>query len=85
MHSVLLDGADLTRQPFDLTELDWNTEIWVAYQDTDEDVARMAETLWEDNGLDVSETFAVDLLPLLGESFTFIFHRVTVVLIACTW
>jgi len=68
-----------------LTELDWSTEIWVAYQDTDEDVARMAETLWEDNGLDVSETFAVDLLPLLGESFTFIRRRAKIVLIAGTW
>ena len=75
----------MTRQPFDLTELDWSTEIWVAYQDTDEDVARMAETLWEDNGLDVSETFAVDLLPLLGMPFTFICHRVTVLLTAGIW
>ncbi|KAH7091864.1 translational activator GCN1 [Auriculariales sp. MPI-PUGE-AT-0066] len=59
-HSCLL-----ALQPFDLTELDWCKEIWIACQDEDEGVARLAEQLWEDNGLDVSETFAVDLLPLL--------------------
>ncbi|KZV97501.1 ARM repeat-containing protein [Exidia glandulosa HHB12029] len=61
-----------TLQPFDLTELDWSTEVWIACQDTDEEVARLAENLWDENGLDVAETFAVDLLPLLEHDNVFV-------------
>lgn len=71
--SCLLEQATSVRhsclqalQPFDITELDWSTEVWIACQDTDEEVARLADNLWEENGLDVAETFAVNLLPMLG-------------------
>lgn len=53
-------------QPFDLTDMDWSAELWVACHDDDEQNARLAHHLWEDNGLDVSETFLDDLLPFLG-------------------
>jgi hypothetical protein len=55
-------------QPFDLTELDWSPELWIAYHDQDdEQSANLAQRLWEENGLDVSETYLVDLVPYLGK------------------
>ncbi len=55
-------------QPFDLTDFDWSPELWIAYHDEDEQNARLATHIWEDNGLDVPETFLQDLLPYLGRS-----------------
>ncbi|KAI0628364.1 ARM repeat-containing protein [Trametes polyzona] len=52
-------------QPFDLTELDWSPELWIACHDEDEQNARLADRIWEDNGLDVPEAFLKDLLPYL--------------------
>ncbi|KAH9856756.1 ARM repeat-containing protein [Lenzites betulinus] len=52
-------------QPFDLTELDWSPELWIASHDEDENNARLADHVWEDNGLDVPESFLNDLLPYL--------------------
>ncbi|KAI0710312.1 ARM repeat-containing protein [Cerioporus squamosus] len=52
-------------QPFDLTDFDWSPELWIAYHDEDEQNARLANHIWEDNGLDVPETFFQDLLPYL--------------------
>jgi hypothetical protein len=46
--------------------MDWSAELWVACHDDDEQNARLAHHLWEDNGLDVSETFLDDILPFLG-------------------
>ncbi|KAI0657693.1 ARM repeat-containing protein [Cubamyces menziesii] len=50
-------------QPFDLTELDWSPELWIACHDEDEQNARLANHIWDDNGLDVPESFLSDLLP----------------------
>jgi hypothetical protein len=50
--------------------MDWSAELWVACHDEDEQNARLAHHLWEDNGLDVPETFLDDLLPFLGSRFT---------------
>ena len=58
--------AHFSRQPFDLTELDWSPEIWVAVHDDDEQNARLALRVWEDNGLDVPEHFLQKLMDLLG-------------------
>ncbi|KAI0764358.1 ARM repeat-containing protein [Trametes elegans] len=52
-------------QPFDLTDYDWSPEVWIACHDEDEQNARLAYQLWEDNGLDVPQTFINDLLPFL--------------------
>ncbi|KAJ1305968.1 hypothetical protein OPQ81_010683 [Rhizoctonia solani] len=52
-------------QPFDLTELDWSPEIWIACHDEDEQNARLARHLWDDNGLDVSSGYISELLPFL--------------------
>lgn len=54
-------------QPFDLTDLDWSLELLIACHDEDEQNARLARHLWEDNGLDVPEGFLDPLLQYLGE------------------
>ncbi|KZV88681.1 hypothetical protein EXIGLDRAFT_772473 [Exidia glandulosa HHB12029] len=40
-------------------------------QDTGEEVARLADNLWDENGLDIAETFSVDLFSLLGHDNMF--------------
>ncbi|KAF7965509.1 hypothetical protein HWV62_43100 [Athelia sp. TMB] len=57
-----------TIQPFDLTDLDWSTELWIASHDDDEQNARLAQHVWEDNGLDVSDTYLDHLLPFLDHA-----------------
>ncbi|KAK1228592.1 translational activator of GCN4 [Marasmius sp. AFHP31] len=52
-------------QPFDLTELDWSPELWIACHDDDEQNARLARHVWDDNGLDVPQNFLERLLPFL--------------------
>ncbi|KAI5995298.1 armadillo-type protein [Pisolithus orientalis] len=53
-------------QPLDLTDFDWSPELWIACHDEDEQNARLANHVWEDNGLDVPEDFLGQLLPFLG-------------------
>jgi hypothetical protein len=53
-------------QPFDLTDLDWSPELLIACHDEDEQNARLARHLWEDNGLDIPETFLDHFLEYLG-------------------
>ncbi|CAG8561777.1 6442_t:CDS:10 [Ambispora gerdemannii] len=55
----------------DLTDLDFSRELWIACFDEDENNAKFAIALWEDNGMDVEPNYAVELLPLLihNESF----------------
>ncbi|KAF8553713.1 ARM repeat-containing protein [Imleria badia] len=59
-------------QPFDLTELDWSPEIWVACHDEDEQNARLASHVWEDNGLDVAEGFLGDMLAFLDHDNVYV-------------
>jgi hypothetical protein len=56
-------------QPFDLTDLDWSPALWIACHDDDEQNARLARRSWEDNGLDVPESFLPELLRFLGAKF----------------
>jgi hypothetical protein len=49
-----------------LTDLDWSPEIWIACHDDDEQCSRLAHHIWDENGFDVPEDFAKDLLLLLG-------------------
>ena len=51
--------------------------MWVACQDADEQNARLASHVWEDNGLDVAEGFLGDMLAFLGASCR-VSHGVTV-------
>ncbi|KAJ7115902.1 ARM repeat-containing protein [Mycena epipterygia] len=59
-------------QPFDLTDLDWSPELWVACHDDDEQNGRLGRHLWEDNGLDVPEAFLEQLLPFLGHDNAYV-------------
>ena len=52
-------------QPLDLTDLEFPVELWLACHDEDEENARLAEKAWEENGLDVPESFADPLIALL--------------------
>ncbi|OCH93463.1 ARM repeat-containing protein [Obba rivulosa] len=61
-----------TLQPFDLTDLDWSPHLWLAYHDDDEQNARLARHIWEDNGLDVPEQFLQDMLPFLDHSNAYV-------------
>ncbi|KAF9266994.1 ARM repeat-containing protein [Marasmius fiardii PR-910] len=54
-----------TLQPFDLTDLDWSPELWIACHDEDEQNARLARHIWEDNGLDIPQTSLNQLLKFL--------------------
>jgi HEAT repeat protein len=53
-------------QPVDITELDYSEEIWIAVHDADEQNASLALHLWDDNGLDLPETFLASLLGYLA-------------------
>ncbi|THG98438.1 hypothetical protein EW026_g3754 [Hermanssonia centrifuga] len=61
-----------TLQPFDLTDLDWSPELWIAFHDEDEQNSRLAGHLWEDNGLDVPQTFLPDLLNYLAHENSYV-------------
>ncbi|KIJ11894.1 hypothetical protein PAXINDRAFT_157123 [Paxillus involutus ATCC 200175] len=59
-------------QPFDLTDFDWSPELWVACHDDDEQNARLANHVWDDNGLDVPEDFVDELLGFLGHDNAYV-------------
>ncbi|KAI8978208.1 ARM repeat-containing protein [Trametes punicea] len=59
-------------QPFDLTDLDWSPELWIACHDEDEQNARLANHIWEDNGLDVPESFLKDIIPFLEHENSYV-------------
>ena len=53
-------------QPVDLTDLDYSEELWIAVHDADEQNANLATHIWEDNGLDIPETYLASLLRYLA-------------------
>ncbi|KAG7441044.1 ARM repeat-containing protein [Guyanagaster necrorhizus] len=59
-------------QPFDLTDSDWSLELWIACHDDDEQNSFLAKHVWEDNGLDVPETFLGALLPYLNHDHAYV-------------
>ncbi len=52
----------------DLTDLDYSEELWIAVHDEDEQNANLASHVWEDNGLDIPESYLGSLLQYLGVS-----------------
>jgi hypothetical protein len=46
--------------------MEYSNELWIAVQDSDERNAQLATSIWEDNGLDVSEDALTQLLAVLG-------------------
>ncbi|KAF8063638.1 armadillo-type protein [Lyophyllum atratum] len=61
-----------TLQPSDLTDLDWSPELLIACHDEDDQNARLARHLREDNGLDVPEQFLDALLHYLGHDNAYV-------------
>ncbi|KAF7309756.1 TOG domain-containing protein [Mycena indigotica] len=61
-----------TLQPFDLTDLDWSPELWAACHDEDEQNTRLARHIWDDNGLDIPESFLPELLAMLGHDNVYV-------------
>ncbi|KAH7908270.1 armadillo-type protein [Hygrophoropsis aurantiaca] len=59
-------------QSFDLTEFDWSSELWLACHDEDEQNARLALHVWDDNGLDVPESFLDNLMPFLDHDIAYV-------------
>ncbi|KAG8955662.1 translational activator of GCN4 [Tulasnella sp. 424] len=59
-------------QPLDITDLDWSPELWTAIHDEDEQNARMALHLWEENGFDVPESFFDDLVEFLSHQHNYV-------------
>ncbi|CAG8475625.1 4963_t:CDS:10 [Paraglomus occultum] len=59
----------------DLTEFDFATELWIACFDEDTSCSRLATKLWDDNGMDIEDCYAVELL-------SFVVHEVENVRIA---
>ncbi|SCZ89778.1 BZ3500_MvSof-1268-A1-R1_Chr1-3g01573 [Microbotryum saponariae] len=53
-------------QPLDLTDLVFPANLWVACHDSDHRNRELAVTAWDDNALDVPESFLEILLPLLS-------------------
>ncbi|KDE04239.1 hypothetical protein MVLG_05338 [Microbotryum lychnidis-dioicae p1A1 Lamole] len=53
-------------QPLDLTDLVFPANLWVACHDSDHRNRQLAVTAWDDNALDVPESFLEILLPLLS-------------------
>ena len=46
--------------------MEWSPELLIATHDEDEQNSRLAQHLWEDNGLDIPEAFFDTLAPYLG-------------------
>ncbi|KAG6835384.1 hypothetical protein H0H93_001976 [Arthromyces matolae] len=61
-----------TLQPFDLTDLDWSPELMLSCHDEDEQNARLARHLWDDNGLDVPEQYLKNLLDYLDHKNAYV-------------
>ncbi|KAF9966603.1 translational activator of GCN4, partial [Actinomortierella ambigua] len=59
-------------EPVELTVINFSSELWVACYDGDENNAKMAFELWEDNGMEVEPTYADDLLPLIVHDNAFV-------------
>lgn len=68
--SFVRNGALQALQPLDLTEMVFPVQIFIARFDDDEPNVHLADSLWEDNGLDVSEDFLHKLLPYLQHDVT---------------
>ncbi|KAA1470496.1 ARM repeat-containing protein [Dentipellis sp. KUC8613] len=84
LHGTLLQEAHVRTaclqalQPFDLTEMDWSPELLIAAHDEDEQNARLARHLWEDNGLDVPESYLPTLQKFLDHDNAYVRSSVAV-------
>lgn len=54
-------------QPFDLTDIEWSPEVFVACHDDDEQNGRLARQLYDENSLGIPEEYISSLIPFLGK------------------
>ncbi|KAH9944598.1 armadillo-type protein [Amylocystis lapponica] len=59
-------------QPFDLVDIEWSAELWIACHDNDEQNARLARRIWDDNGMDVPENFIRDMANFLDHEHAYV-------------
>jgi hypothetical protein len=63
--SYVRNGSLQALQPLDLTEMAFSVEIFIGRFDNDEPNVILADAIWEDNGLDVTDDYLGKLLPFL--------------------
>lgn len=63
--SFVRNGALQAIQPLDLTEQEFPVELYLARFDDDEPNARLADAIWEENGLDIDEQFTSKIMPFV--------------------
>lgn len=54
-------------QPFDLTDIEWSPELFIACHDDDVQNGRLARQLCDENDLEIPEKYISSLIPLFGE------------------
>ena len=54
-------------QPFDLTDVEWSPEVFIACHDEDGQNGRLARQLCDENGLEIPEEYIYNLISFLGE------------------
>lgn len=64
--SFVRNGALQAIQPLDLTEQEFPVELYLARFDEDGPNARLADAIWEENGLDINEAFSEKILPFIS-------------------
>lgn len=68
VRSAALQGLEL----LDLTDIDYSPELWLACHDDNAQNAEIANRLWEENALDVEESYKDQLLTYAVSEETFI-------------
>ncbi|KAI7873032.1 armadillo-type protein [Spinellus fusiger] len=56
---------------FDLTDIDYSPELWLICHDTNETNAELGRLLWEENAMEVEETYKAQLLTYTVSESTF--------------
>nr|CAG8471118.1 10487_t:CDS:10 [Entrophospora candida] len=68
IRNACLQSLDFT----DLTDIDFSCELWITCHDNDESNSKFAFKLWEENGMDIEENYAVELLPYLSNDVNYV-------------
>lgn len=66
------EGALQCLVPLDVTEYEFPAPVWLAVHDDDGECARLAQRVWDENGIDVPPAFAGVLVPLLGHALPYV-------------
>lgn len=66
------EGALQCLVPLDVTEYEFLAPVLLAIHDADGECARLAQRVWDENGLDVPADFSDALVPLLGHTLAYV-------------